>query len=103
MPPSEKTKKRTRRVADDIMQGLRDLAQAVEEGTPLKQRFTVRTVSIPEPGKYSPTAVKKLRHQLGMSQGIFAELLGVSRVWVQGWERGVRQPSPLARRLMDTI
>jgi len=92
-----------RRPADDIMEGLRELAKAVADGEPLEKRFTVRTVNIPDPGKYPPSAVKKLRDQLGMSQAVFAELLGVSRIWVQGWERGVRKPSALARRLMDTI
>ena len=92
-----------RRPADDIMHGLREVAQAFKDGVPLEQRFTVRTVSVPEPDRYSPAAVKKLRDRLGMSQAVFAETLGVSRVWVQGWERGVRQPSMLARRLMDTI
>ena len=38
-----------------------------------------------------------------LTAAVFAALLGVSRVWVQGWERGVRRPSPLARRLLDTI
>jgi DNA-binding transcriptional regulator YiaG len=103
MPHHAKDKKNRHRPADDIMHGLRELAKAIEDGAPLRERFTVRTVSIPEPGKYSPTAVRKLRSELGMSQALFAQLLGVSRVWVQGWERGVRQPSPLARRLMDTI
>lgn len=93
----------SRRPADDIMHGLRELAQAIRDRVPIEQRFTVRTVTIPAPGMYSPEAVKKLRSQLGMSQAVFAELLGVSRVWVQGWERGVREPTPLARRLMDTI
>jgi putative transcriptional regulator len=100
---AENGKRHHRRAADDLMHSLRELARAIEDGVPLHERFTVRTVSIPEPGKYSPTAVRKLRDQLGMSQAVFAELLGVSRVWVQGWERGVRHPSPLARRLMDTI
>ena len=99
----KKKTKSERRAADDIMHGLRELAKTVEEGVPLAERFTVRTVSILEPGKYSPAAVRKLRIKLGMSQAVFAELLGVSRVWVQGWERGVRKPSPLARRLLDTM
>jgi len=99
---TRKARKRTR-ATDDILHSLRELAQALDEGTPLEERFTVRTVRIPEPGKYSAAAIKKLRAELGMSQAVFAELLGVSRVWVQGWERGVRQPSPLARRLLDTI
>ena len=98
-----KRTKRSRRAAQDIMDGLHELAAAVKEGAPLEQRFTVRTVSIPEPDTYSPTAVKRLREELGMSQAVFAELLGVSRMWIQGWERGVREPSALARRLMDTI
>ena len=98
-----KKMKSGRRAADDIMHSLRELAQAIKDGVPLEQRFTVRTVTIPGPGSYSPARIKKLRAQLGMSQAIFAELLGVSRVWVQGWERGVRQPSPLARRLLDAI
>jgi DNA-binding transcriptional regulator YiaG len=63
----------------------------------------IRTVSIPGPGKYSPAAVRKLRTSLGMSQAVFAELIGVSGILVQSWERGVRDPSPLARRLLDTI
>jgi DNA-binding transcriptional regulator YiaG len=96
-------KKNGRGAADDLMHSLRELAAAIADGAPLEERFTVRTVTIPEPGNYSPAAVKKLRGRLGMSQAVFAELLGVSRVWVQGWERGVRHPSPLARRLMDTI
>lgn len=94
---------RSRQPSGDILHSLRELAQALEDGVPLQQQFTVRTVSIPEPGEYSPATVRKLRGQLGMSQTVFAELLGVSRIWVQGWERGMRQPSPLARRLMDTI
>ncbi len=63
----------------------------------------IRTVTIPVPGKYSPAAIKKLRASLGMSQAIFAQWIGVSAILVQSWERGVRTPSPLARRLLDTI
>ena len=103
MAHKRKDIKQTRRASDDILQSLRELAKAIEGGVPLQALFTVRTMNIPEPGKYSPATVRKLRMQLGISQAVFAELLGVSRVWVQGWERGVRQPSLLARRLMDTI
>lgn len=95
--------KSRRGAANDIMLGLRELAETVTRGVSPQVKFTAHTVSIPEPGKYSPARVKKLRGQLGMSQAVFAELLGVSRVWVQGWELGVRQPSPLARRLMDNL
>jgi len=103
MTANAKNKKRRPRAVNDILHGRRELASAIEAGVPLEERFTVRTVSIPEPGKYAPAALKKLRAKLGLSQAAFASLLGVSRVWVQAWERGVREPSPLARRLLDTI
>jgi putative transcriptional regulator len=93
----------SKRATDDIMHSLHELADAIKRREPLEERFTVHTVSIPAPSEYSPKAIRALRDQLGMSQAVFAELLGVSRIWVQSWERGVRQPSPLARRLMDTI
>jgi DNA-binding transcriptional regulator YiaG len=57
----------------------------------------------PEPGTYPPAKVRKLRDVMGMSQATFADVLGVSRILVQSWERGVRVPSPLAARLLDTI
>jgi DNA-binding transcriptional regulator YiaG len=103
MKRAKRSKRPSRRAVGDIMHSLRELANAVEQNVPLEQRFTVRTLTIPAPGRYSPQAIRKLRHDLGMSQAVFAELLGVSRIWVQGWERGVRQPSALARRLLDTI
>jgi putative transcriptional regulator len=85
------------------MHGLRELANTIERGEPLSQRFKVHTLKIPAPTMYSPKDIRALRARLGMSQAVFAELLGVSRIWLQSWERGVRQPSPLARRLMDSI
>jgi DNA-binding transcriptional regulator YiaG len=30
-------------------------------------------------------------------------MVGVSRILVQSWERGVRKSSPLARRLLDIV
>jgi DNA-binding transcriptional regulator YiaG len=56
-----------------------------------------------EPGKYPQAAVKAMRRKFGASQEEFPSLIGVSRILVQGWERGVRKPSAMARRLLDTI
>jgi DNA-binding transcriptional regulator YiaG len=63
----------------------------------------VRTYTFHDPGKHTPVMVRKLRAQLGMSQAIFARMIGVSTILVQSWERGVREPSTMARRLLDTI
>jgi putative transcriptional regulator len=66
-------------------------------------RLTVRTIDVAEPAKYDAREVRKIRAALNVSQAIFAKLLGVSDVLVRSWERGVRQPAPIARRLLDQI
>ena len=96
-------KPRRPRVADEILAGMRELERMMNEGKMPEQMFTVRTVEIPEPGIYRARQVRALRSSLGVSQGVFARLLGVSVVLVKSWERGVREPSPMARRLLDTI
>lgn len=97
-----KTKK-SHRAIEDTLHGLRELADMLEKGIRPEERLTVHTIEIPDPAKYSPKAVQSLRQQLGVSQAIFARMLGVSTILVQSWERGVREPSPLARRLLDTV
>jgi DNA-binding transcriptional regulator YiaG len=106
-----KSKSRSPGVAA-LMESVAELQKFVDRGMTtedIKRHYRryhpdrIRTVSIPGPGKHSPASVRKLRAALGMSQRVFAELIGVSGILVQSWERGVRDPSPLARRLLDTI
>ena len=52
---------------------------------------------------FSPARIKALRLRLGAGQAVFARLMGVSRGLVQSWEQGVRQPSLLARRLLEEM
>jgi putative transcriptional regulator len=66
-------------------------------------KLTLKTVEIAEPPQFDPKAIHKLRDRLGLSQGLFAKLLGVSRKLVEAWEAGTRKPSPMARRLLDAI
>jgi putative transcriptional regulator len=56
-----------------------------------------------EPADYGPDEVAETREQLGVSQAVFAKLIGVSVDTVQSWEQGRREPSQLARRLMEEI
>lgn len=100
------TKKRSRGTLA-LLESLAELQSAVRDGLTardLPARFPARTrVVVPSPGEYTPQKIKILRERMNVSQGDFAELVGVSRVLVQSWEQGVRQPSPLARRMLDTI
>jgi putative transcriptional regulator len=47
--------------------------------------------------------IKQTRQKLGMSQGIFALLLGVSKKTVESWETGRYTPDGAARRLISIL
>ena len=66
-------------------------------------RVTVRHVQVAEPRQYTAADLRKVRRALGVSQSVFAQLMGVSTVLVQSWEQGQRTPSRMARRLLDEI
>jgi putative transcriptional regulator len=66
-------------------------------------KLTMKTVEIPEPPHFDAEAIHHLRDRLGLSQGLFAKLLGVSRKLIEAWEAGTRTPSPMACRLLDAI
>jgi putative transcriptional regulator len=101
-----KTKKRrpTRStVGDDILHGLRELVETIKTGGKPEELFKVRVVEIPDPTPHTADTVRAIRQRLGVSQAAFAKLIGVSTILAQSWEQGVRIPSPLAARLLDTI
>ena len=87
----------------EIIGALTDLRDTLASGVALKKKYVVRHVVVPEPGAYSARAVKMTRARLGLSQRMFARLVGVSTILAQSWEQGRREPSPLARRLLDEI
>ena len=41
-----------------------------------------------------------MRERLGLSQAVFADLLGASASTVRAWQRGAREPSDMVRRLL---
>lgn len=102
-------KNSTRRTSlgSELIEGLSELADVLERGQRLDKRFTVRKIKLNratlQPGKYSPTSIRKTRQQLGVSQAIFAQLIGVSIKLIQAWEQGTRIPESLARHVLDDI
>jgi len=88
----------------EIAEALRDVSRTLRAGIPLSSRFTVRTVELPEPpAKYDAKAVRATRDSIGVSQALFASLLGVSSILVASWEQGARVPALWARRLLDEM
>jgi putative transcriptional regulator len=53
------------------------------------------------PPWYPPYLIREIRQTLSVSQGTFAEMLGVSASAVRAWEQGKREPSGPARRLLQ--
>lgn len=102
---SGKRKNKTRpTVGQRLMQGMREMDRWLASGKPLEAYFTARTVgTIPVPSQYRGAQIAELRRQLGASQAVFAQLIGASVPLVRAWERGGREPSTMARRLLDEI
>ena len=97
-----KTKKRN--IGREIINDLKEFNATLEAGIPLHEKFTVRTVRfVPDPGHYDAAGVQATRELVGVSQPIFARMLGVSPALVRSWECGQRNPAPIARRLLDLI
>jgi len=76
------TKKKSRNIGAEILQGLCEI----------KRGQIGRVVNVPDVGK--------TREKTGLSQARFAQLLGVSVRTLQDWEQGRRAPSRAARTLL---
>jgi putative transcriptional regulator len=87
----------------EIVEGLRELAETLQAGKPLESRFTVRTYKISPPPQYAAADVRRVRELLAMSQAAFAAFLGVDPSTVRSWEQELRPPSPLACRMLSEI
>jgi len=95
---------RTTAKGREIVASLTEAVEVERAGIPVESRFTVATVELPdEPAQYDEVAVRATRQKLGVSQAIFAHLLGVSAMLVRAWEQGRRAPAMWARRLLDEV
>jgi len=89
----------------EIVGALTDFRDTLRARTPLEgSKYTVRhiVVVIPPP-QLKPEDVRKTREALGVSQPVFAALLGTSASTIRSWEQGQKVPSPMARRLLGLI
>lgn len=87
-------------VYNSIVQGLTE-AIAYAEGN-LDAKKIGRTVT-PVRESYSAEEIKDIRNGLGMTQRMFAGILGVSPKTVESWERGRYNPDGAARRLISIL
>jgi putative transcriptional regulator len=101
---TRRKKKPRSSIGREIIESLAELAEVLESGRSDLEYFTARTVEMPDdPAAYNAKDVRATRERVGVSQSVFARLLGVSIVLVQAWEHGARTPAPWARRLLDEV
>jgi putative transcriptional regulator len=87
-----------------IVAALGRFRDAIEAGTPIEQRYTVRWVKLEmTPRTFGPDEVKRIRAMMGVSQPIFGQFLGVDVKTVRSWEQGRRVPSGMACRFLEEI
>ena len=82
---------------NSIMSSFDETIKASKAGT-LKTKFVARPVS-----KYNGEDIKKIRNSLGLTQLIFADVLGVSKKTVEAWESNKSNPSGPALRIMELL
>ena len=91
-------------VGKKIIEGLREFTEALENNERITEKFTCRKVTLDLlPVPYSPRTVKSTRKLLAVSQGVFAQFLGVSVKTVSAWEQGRIAVGDMACRFMDEI
>lgn len=83
-------------VFDDIKTGI-EQAISYEKGT-LKSKST--TLSIASVDTFSPSDIKQIRVNTGLTQVLFAKYMGVSVKTVEAWESGRNHPEGAACRLL---
>ena len=89
---------------------LRSAEQAVaikagkqDAGHVVRRKLTSRKVVVDQVPQFEPERIVEIRERLGVSQPVFADLLGVKPVTVKAWEQGQKAPSGAARRLLQVL
>lgn len=85
--------------ADELIQALTDIRDHVTG----RRKVTMRTfvVNVPPIERISPRAVRAIRRRLRVSQKVFAKMINVPVVTEVSWEKGRRNPSGAALRLLQ--
>ena len=88
------------RMGQDLMEAMQEMldhaAGKIDLRTSTYNISQVReTISVDE--------IKETRKMLGLSQGVFAVVLGVSKKTVESWEAGRYMPDGAARRLITML
>ncbi len=84
-------------IFDEIMSGLQESVE-FEQG---KRKLRTKTVKVLPTPEYNKEKVKEIRINFGMSQAVFATVVGVSPKTVEAWESGRNKPDRSTSRLLQ--
>lgn len=89
------------KLGQELIKGLKESLE-FERG---KRTLRVSDVKLPKnPPVWSNKQIVHLRKdKLRVSQPVFASYLGVSISALRGWEQGLKNPSSIARRLLQVL
>jgi putative transcriptional regulator len=85
---------------EDLVAGAEAFAAHLKGG----DKLTLRSKTVPLPARVKPftaAQVRAIRKRLNVSQPVFAALMNIPTVTAASWERGRRQPTGAALRLLD--
>ncbi len=83
-------------VSDSIKRGLQEMLDHTQGKIELRSHYVTAT----PPVEYTADEIREIRGKLNMSQGFFAEVIGVSKKTVESWEYGRGKPSGAAARVL---
>ena len=86
-------------IYNGIIQGLEE-AVAYNEG---RGKARTNTISISPVPDFEAKEIKSIRTELGMTQVLFAGLMGVTPKTVEAWEAGRNMPDGPARRILSML
>jgi len=84
------------KVSESILRGLNEMLGHAQGKVELRTHY----VSTTPPKKYTAEEIREIRKRLNMSQGFFAEVIGVSKKTVESWEYGRGIPNGAASRII---
>jgi len=84
--------------AEDLVRRVEEVRDALTG----RRELTLRTTKLPKPAPVvTPKDMQRIRTRLKVSQPVFAAMLNVPTVTAISWEKGRRQPSGAALRLLE--
>ena len=95
------TATKTSRILDEVHEAARELQDAGAMDTLTMRRFDA--LCLPPVRRYTAADIRRIRQTANVSQAVFAAVLNVGKATVAAWERGGKEPSGAALKLLDLV